>query len=153
MRSERAADDSLLKKVLTGKVGFAVAIVFAVLTIAFPAYRAHSRYATPSLEFDFATSGMSDFHNGAYFPSKAFAQGINPYANEVCDHYPMARSSPPYSPIVFMLYQPFTWLDLPAADVAFFAFNILLVVGLAACTVQAIRKLVKPESRCLVELD
>lgn len=150
MDSQPAAGDGFLRKVLTGKIGFAFAIIFAVLTISFPAYRAYSRYAAPSPTFEFSNSGMSDFHNGVYFPSKAFAQRINPYASEVCEHFPMARSSPPYSPVVFILHQPFTWLELPSADVAFFAFNLLLVAGLAWCTVHAIRKLLKPESRCLL---
>ena len=150
MQSHRAADDSRLIKMLTGRVGFALAIVFAVLTIAFPAYRAYSRYASPSNDFEFSNSGMSDFHNGVYFPSKAFAQRINPYANYVCEHFLMARSSPPYSPVVFILHQPFTWLELPAADIAFFAFNLLMIAGSAWWTVHVIRKLVKPESDCLL---
>ena len=150
MLSEPAADDSLSKKVLTGKLGYALAIIFVVLTIAFPAYRAYSRYAVPSPVFDFATSGMSDFHNGVYFPSQAFAERINPYANEVCEHFPMARSSPPYSPVVFILHQPFTWIGLPAADIAFFAFNLILMAGLAWCSIRTIRKLVKPDSQCLL---
>jgi len=145
-----AVGDGLLKKVFTGKFGFAFAIIFALLTIAFPAYRSYSRYATPSPDFKFSNSGMSDFHNGVYFPSKAFAQQINPYANEVCDHFPMARSAPPYSPVVFVLYQPFTWLELPAADIAFFAVNLVLIAGLAWCTVHAIRKLLKPDNHCLL---
>ena len=150
MQSQPAAGDGIFKILLTGRIGFALAIIFAALTIAFPAYRAHSRYAAPSSEFKFSNSGMNDFHNGAYFPSKAFAQGINPYAFEVCEHFPMSRSSPPYSPMVFILYQPFTWLDLPAADIAFFSFNLCLVAGLAWCTVFTIRKLTKPDSRCLL---
>ena len=150
MQSQTATNNGLLKRTLTGRVGFALAIVFAVMTVAFPAYRAYSRYATPSTDFQFSNSGMSDFHNGAYFTSKAFAQRINPYAFEVRDHFPIARSSPPYSPVVFILYQPFTWLALPAADIAFFAFNVLLIAGLAWCTVHTIRKLVKPENQCLL---
>ena len=62
----------------------------------------------------------------------------------------MARSAPPYSPVVFMLYQPFTWLDLPAADITFFAFNLLLIGGLTWCTVETIGRLVKPNSQCLL---
>ena len=150
LESSSISKNSLFKKVLTGKVGFLLAIVFAVLTVAFPAYRAYSRYATPSPVFKFSNSGMSDFHNGVYFPSKAFAQSINPYASEVCDHFPMSRSSPPYSPVIFILHQPFTWLDLPAGDIAFFAYNLFLIAGLAWCTVHTIRKLVKPDSRCLL---
>ena len=140
----------LLRKFLTGKTGYVLAILFATLFTCFAGYRAYSRYAVPTPTFDFSKSGMNDFHNGAYFPSKAFANRINPYASDVCDHYPMSRSVPPYSPVVFMLYHPFIWLDLPAADIAFFAFNLLLIGGLTWCTVETIGRLVKPNSRCLL---
>ncbi|MDB2687384.1 DUF2029 domain-containing protein [Mariniblastus sp.] len=150
MQSQPVTDDGLLKKVLTGKTGYVLAIIFAVLSAAFPAYRAHSRYATPSRVFEFSNSAMTDFHNGSYFPSKAFAQRINPYANEVCEHFAMSRSSPPYSPMIFILHQPFTWLDLPAADIAYFTYSLLLIAGLAWCTVLAVRKLLKPDSRSLL---
>lgn len=143
-------NEGLLKKVLTGKTGYVLAILFATLFAAFAGYRAYSRYAAPSPVFDFAKSGMNDFHNGAYFPSKAFANRINPYASDVYEYYPVSRSAPPYSPVVFMLYHPFTWLDLPAADIAFFAFNLLVIAGLAWCTVDTIRRLVKPDSLCLL---
>jgi len=140
----------LLRKFLTGKTGYVLAILFATLFTCFAGYRAYSRYAVPTPTFDFSKSGMNDFHNGAYFPSKAFANRINPYASDVCDHYLMSRSVPPYSPVVFMLYHPFIWLDLPAADIAFFAFNLLLIGGLTWCTVETIGRLVKPNSRCLL---
>ena len=140
----------LLRKFLTGKTGYVLAILFATLFTCFAGYRAYSRYAVPTPTFDFSKSGMNDFHNGAYFPSKAFANRINPYASDVCDHYPMSRSVPPYSPVVFILYHPFIWLDLPAADIAFFAFNLLLIGGLTWCTVETIGRLVKPNSRCLL---
>ena len=87
----------LLRKFLTGKTGYVLAILFATLFTCFAGYRAYSRYAVPTPTFDFSKSGMNDFHNGAYFPSKAFANRINPYASDVCDHYPMSRSVPPYS--------------------------------------------------------
>jgi len=140
----------LLRKFLTGKTGYVLAILFATLFTCFAGYRAYSRYAVPTPTFDFSKSGMNDFHNGAYFPSKAFANRINPYASDVCDHYLMSRSVPPYSPVVFMLYHPFIWLDLPAADIAFFAFNLLLIGGLTWCTVETIGRLVKPNSQCLL---
>ena len=144
------SNNGLLKKILTGKIGYVLAILFALLFTCFAGYRAHSRYANPKQAFDFSKTGMSDFHNGAYFPSQAFANRINPYATDVCEHYPMARSAPPYSPVVFILYQPFTWLDLPAADITFFAFNLLLIGGLAWCTVETIGRVVKPNSQCLL---
>ena len=138
------------RSLLTGRLGYAVAIFAAALSIAFAGYRATARYATPSPTFDFSKSGMNDFHNGVYFPSKAFAQQINPYAKEVCETYPMSRSAPPYSPVVFMLYQPITWLDLPAADILFFALNTLALGLFAWCIVTTVRKIIGPNSSCLL---
>lgn len=103
MKSDSAANDlphaeratnGLLKKLLTGRGGYVLAISFALLFTAFAGYRAYSRYAEPSHTFDFSKTGMSDFHNGLYFPSKAFAQGINPYAKNVSDHFLVPRSTP-----------------------------------------------------------
>jgi hypothetical protein len=44
----------------------------------------------------------------------------------------MSRSAPPYSPTVFMLYAPLSYLSLERADVAYFSINALLI-GLIAC--------------------
>lgn len=139
-----------LRSLLTGRLGYVIAIVAAALSIAFAGYRATARYATPSPTFDFSKSGMNDFHNGVYFPSRAFARQINPYAEEVLDHYPMSRSAPPYSPVVFMLYQPMTWLDLPAADIVFFALNTFALALFAWCIVTTVRKIVDSNSSCLL---
>lgn len=122
---------ALVGRLLGGRAGRIASILFLTVAIAFAGYRTVNRYAQPSKSFDFAASGMSDFHNGSYFPTQAFLQGINPYALEVREHFPMARSTPPYSPVVFLLYSPFSFLDLPAADVAFFLGNFALM-GLLA---------------------
>ena len=135
---------------MTGKIGYLLAVLAAALSIAFAGYRATARYATPARTFDFSKSGMNDFHNGVYFPSKAFAKGVNPYGQDVVKHFPMARSAPPYSPVVFMIYQPVTWLALPAADIVFFSLNVIALAGFAWCIVTTIRKLVKSSSNCLL---
>ncbi|MEL7496517.1 MAG: glycosyltransferase family 87 protein [Planctomycetota bacterium] len=121
-------------------------MIFVTASIFFAGYRASQRYAFPSKTFDFSNSGMSDFHNGAYFPSKAFRDGVNPYSLEVCERYPMARSTPPYSPVVFLLYLPLTWLDLPFADIVFFAVNVGLMGWLAWFCVGMIRSRIERQS-------
>ena len=115
------------------------AVLLILLGIAFAGYRAHQRYAVPAAEFDFSKSGMSDFHNGVYFPAMAFREGINPYSEAATRNYPMARSAPPYSPVVFLLYLPLTWLELPAADIVFFALNVVLLVVTAGLIVSMVR--------------
>lgn len=99
--------------------------------IAVTAGRTYRQYAVPSRTFDWNLRGMSDFHNGTYYPTLAFANGDNPYAAAVRNDYPMARQSPVYSPVVFLLHLPFVFLPLPAADVAFFIYSTILLMLLA----------------------
>jgi len=110
-----------------------VILGFAILffAIAFPVFRIQQNYAIPSNVFSFTDAGLSDFHTGAYYSSLAFREGVNPYVAEVCDKYPMTRCSPPYSPVIFMLYAPLTYLPLHVADIANVIINTLMI-GLIA---------------------
>ena len=94
-------------------------------------YRTVRKYSMPSGEFDWTNRGHSDFHDGAYFPSLAFREGVNPYSTAATDRYLVTRSSPIYSPVVFILHLPFTFLQLYQADVAFFICNTAML-GLLA---------------------
>ena len=42
------SNNGLLKKILTGKIGYVLAILFALLFNCFAGYRAHSLYANPA---------------------------------------------------------------------------------------------------------
>lgn len=116
---------------LEGKLAVVLALSFVLLGVSLTAYRTYKKYADPSKPFDFAKSGMSDFHNGAYLPSLAFRERVNPYSIEVTKKYNMARSAPPYSPIIFMLHAPLTLLSIQQADVVFFVINVAMI-GLIA---------------------
>ncbi len=116
----------------TPSVWFKVSVLlFLALGVAFAAARAYKNYAVPDGTFEFSDAGMSDFHNGGYYPSLAFREGVNPYSLEVCDQYPVSRPSASYSPIVFILHMPFSYLSLGVADVVFFGVNLALI-GLIA---------------------
>ena len=93
--------------------------------------RVFKNYSEPSSKFDWSNRGHSDFHNGAYYPSTAFRDRINPYSMSVMDKYPIMAPSRPCPPITFISHIPFTFLDLPAADVAFFIYNTSLLLILA----------------------
>ena len=108
-----------------------IALIVVIVGVSLTGLRTYRQYAPPARIFDHSHTGMSDFHNGAFFPALAFREGVNPYSNEICDAYPTPRSVPPYSPIVFMLYAPLTFLSIEQADVAFFAINVLLVALIA----------------------
>lgn len=94
-------------------------------------YRICSQYSMPSGEFDWTNRGHSDFHNGVYFPSLAFREGVNPYSQAVADRYLIPRSSPVYSPVVFIWHLPFSFPGLYEADVLFFLCNTAML-GLLA---------------------
>ena len=113
------------------KPGIVLGLVLLLIGVSFAGVRAYRNYSVPDGSFEFSNSGMSDFHNGGYFPAMAFRDGVNPYSPEACQPYRLTRSAPTYSPIVFMLHVPFTFLPLAVADVVYFAFNLILL-GLLA---------------------
>ncbi|MFK7765833.1 MAG: glycosyltransferase family 87 protein [Mariniblastus sp.] len=121
----------MVRWLISSKQGIVLGLAFLTLGTAFAGVRAYRRYAVPDGVFKFENSGLSDFHNGGYFPAMAFRDGVNPYSPEACEAYTLTRSSPTYSPVVFMLHLPFTYLRLEIADVVYFAWNWLLI-GLLA---------------------
>ena len=68
---------------------------------------------------------MVDFHNGIYFPTLAFTQGVSPYGLQYAQEYKVPRPAPAYSPFVFLAHIPFALLPLPAADICCFIFVLL----------------------------
>ncbi len=99
--------------------------------IGLTATRVYKNYSAPSNNFDWSQRGHSDFHYGAYFPSTAFRNHINPYSLDVMDKYPVSSPSRPCPPITFISHVPFTFFDLGTADKLFFTYNTLLLLSLA----------------------
>ena len=127
---------SLLEKYSRSHIALIIVALLVVVFACATGFRTYRKYSTPtfnfeSRQFDFANSGHSDFHNGAYFPSLAFREGVNPYSKEASQKYPLSRPAPPFSPLVFLIHLPFSFLDLKVADVAFFIFNLGLLGFLA----------------------
>ncbi len=121
---------------LTTKIA-AVMLMLAVVTlIGLTARRVHQNYSVPAKEFDWSTRGHSDFHNGVYFPSIAFREQVNPYSLSVMDQYTVAAPSRACPPVTFMIHLPFGLVDLKIADIAFFVFNVGMLIGLAFIAVQ-----------------
>ena len=112
-----------------------VGVLIVLLGASFAGLRSYRNYAPASKSFSFDRTGQLDFHNGAYFPSKAFRDGINPYSVEASDKYLMARAAPPYSPVVFILHLPYTYLSITQADIAYFVTNVFLIGLIAWCCV------------------
>jgi len=101
----------------------ALLLVGLIAGVGATAYRINSQYSMPSDQFDWTNRGHSDFHNGVYFPSLAFREGVNPYSTAMTDRYLVPRSSPIYSPVVFIWHAPFSFPGLYEADVLFFLCN------------------------------
>ena len=121
------------------KVAIVSLAVCACLLIGATAYRTYSRYSVPSNTFDWSNCGHADFHCGAYYPTMGYRHGLSPYSEQLTVEYPVSSPARANPPISFLVHLPFTYLDLHAADVAFFIFNTSLLLGLAFFTVQVTR--------------
>ena len=118
------------------KIAAIVLVLAVVALIGLTARRVHQNYSVPAPEFDWSTRGHSDFHNGIYFPSIAFREQVNPYSMSVMEHYTVAAPSRACPPVTFMIHLPFGLMDLKVADIAFFVFNVGMLLGLAFVAVQ-----------------
>ena len=127
-------------------------LTICVCLVLLTGYRAYRDYSVPSNDFDWTHRGLSDFHNGTYYPTLAFRNGDNPYAHDVGKSYPMGRSAPLFSPFVFILHLPFSYLSLQHADVAFFIYNSLLLALLAYLAIRFSHHTCNPAILCLVML-
>jgi len=83
--------------------------------------------------------GLQDFRDAFYFPSRALLDGVNPYDPVAYQaRYPVARPTSPYAPHSLLLHLPFSLLPYRAAQFAYDALSLLLIVYLArACLVAA----------------
>ena len=112
------------------KIAITSLAVCACLLIGATAYRTYSRYSVPSNTFDWSNCGHADFHCGAYYPTMGYRHGLGPYSEQLTVEYPVSSPARANPPISFLVHLPFTYLDLHAADVAFFIFNTSLLLSL-----------------------
>ncbi len=106
------------------------AIALSIVVILLSARRIVRTHQTPG-PFNSDAQGFCDFQNGVYFPSQAFVDGVSPYSESYATNYPVPRSAPFYSPVVFALHVAFAMLPLRTAEVLYFGWLILLVVSIA----------------------
>ena len=96
------------------------------------ALRSVWRYDDPDVaEFDRSRQGQFDFHNGVYFPARAFVDGVSPYGEDFANRYPVTRPLPLMSPLVLVLHSPLALLPVQTAEVVYFAINVVLLTCLA----------------------
>ena len=111
-------------------------VLLMVGLLGLTAFRIYSNYSQPSTSFDWTNRGFSDFHNGTYFPAKAFVDGKSPYSTQVAEEYNMARATPPYSPVLFLIHAPFALFPLAISRVLFFFFNFMWLAAIAWCVIR-----------------
>jgi glycosyl transferase family 87 len=84
--------------------------------------------------------GLQDFRDAFYYPSRALLDGVNPYDPVAYQaHYPVARPTSPYAPHSLLLHVPFSLLPYRAAQFAYDALNLLLILYLARACLRAVR--------------
>lgn len=94
--------------------------------------RSVRRYDDPQVAaFDSSRQGQFDFHNGVYFPAVAYLDGVSPYGQEFAQQYPVTRPLPLMSPLVLLLHAPLALLPVRAAEILYFAINVLLLAAIA----------------------
>ena len=106
------------------------AIVFSIVVILLSARRIVRTHQTPG-PFNSDAQGFCDFQNGVYFPSQAFVDGVSPYSESYATNYPVPRSAPFYSPVVFALHVVFAMLPMQTAEILYFGWLIVLVGSIA----------------------
>ncbi len=85
------------------------------------------RYDDPDVaEFDRSRQGQFDFHNGVYFPSKAYIDGVSPYGLSF-------RALPGYAAVasdvtlVLLLHAPLAVMPVRMAEIVYFVINCALL--------------------------
>ncbi len=108
----------------------------ALLLVAVTGWRMAREYSVQQRDFDWENRALSDFHNGIYYPTLAFREGISPYSQAAVEQFELTRPSPPYSPFLFVLHLPLTWLPVVWADVVFSIVNLGMLAALAGMGVR-----------------
>jgi len=104
-----------------------LALLFVLLGIGFAFGRAYKDYsAGQKTEFDWEARGLSDFH-ACYVFGKTFRNGLSPYEVQEREGLKTSRPSAPFSPVIFYLMWPLSYLSMTGADVVFCALNVAML--------------------------
>jgi hypothetical protein len=88
--------------------------------------------------------GLADFRDVIHYPLKAMREGVNPYDGDAApladgsprysQRYPVGGALPLYSPLIFLLYWPFSYGSFYASAGVYVALNVgLLALWAWAC--------------------
>lgn len=105
-------------------------VLFFASAVGISAYRITAKYQSPGVN-SVENQGLCDFHNGVYFPAKAFINGDSPYSVEYSKNYPVHRPLPFISPAALLAHAPIALLPLRAAEISYFSFSAVLCVAIS----------------------
>lgn len=103
-----------------------LALVFVVAGLGFAFGRAYKDYSHLDDQFNWGARGLSDLHS-CYVYAKTFRHGLSPYEVQEAEEFKTSRPSAPFSPLVFFLLWPISYLTLAGADVVFSFINIAML--------------------------
>jgi len=104
-----------------------LALLIVLLGIGFAFGRVYKDYSPQRIEgFNWDKRGLSDFHN-CYMYSKTFRYGLSPYEVQEREDLKASRPSAPFSPVIFYLLLPLTFLSMTCADIVFCVVNVALL--------------------------
>ena len=136
-RSESGPEQQVVKLMHRGNRLALVGLLLAGLAFLLPlgaiAWRVYRNYQPPG-PFDPNRQGFCDFHNGVYYPALAVREQVSPFGQKYAEEYPISRPMPLHAPYLFALHVPYTWLEVPQADVLHYvvmSLQLLLIAWLA----------------------
>ncbi len=97
-------------------------LLLVLLGLGFALGRAYNDYSGQKTEFDWSARGLSDLHS-CYIYSKTFRHGLSPYEVQQQEDLHVARPSAAFSPVIFYLLWPLSYLSMGGADVVFCVLN------------------------------
>ncbi|MEM9587252.1 MAG: hypothetical protein AAGA03_08215, partial [Planctomycetota bacterium] len=112
-----------------------IAVSVLLVGLAATIVRIVRHYAVPGT-VEASTEGMTDYHNGLYFPTQAWMAGDSPYSLEYPQSYPVARPIPFFSPVIFAIHVPLVLVPLEASEWLFFGICVAIMFGIAALSLR-----------------
>ena len=98
--------------------------LMVVLGLVFAFGRVYKDYSTPlAKKFDWGARGLSDLHN-CHTYAKTFRLGLSPYEFQDREDLQVSRPSAAFSPSIFYLLWPLTYLSVANVDVIFSLINV-----------------------------
>jgi Glycosyltransferase family 87 len=122
-----------MKGVSRSKSLMAGLVVMLVLLTSATIYRTVKQYQPPLQgAFDQSRQGMCDFHNGVFYPSRAWLDGVSPYGLKYSEQYPVPHPVPPFTPSTLLLHAPLAMLPVRAAEILYFTLTFVLIGAFAS---------------------